>query len=48
MYFKKGGNFMLRLNKIVKIYKVADTNVEALKGIDLSFRANEFVSVLGP
>ena len=39
---------MLRLNKIVKVYKVADTNVEALKGLDLSFRSNEFVSILGP
>ena len=39
---------MLRLKKIVKDYLVADTKVHALKGIDLSFRRNEFVSILGP
>ena len=39
---------MLRLTKIVKIYKVADLKVEALKGINLAFRKNEFVSILGP
>ena len=39
---------MLRLKNIVKKYKVADTYVEALKGINLSFRKNEFVSILGP
>lgn len=39
---------MLRLSNITKNYKVADMNVEALKGIDLAFRRNEFVSILGP
>ena len=39
---------MLRLENIVKDYKVADTYVHALKGISLAFRANEFVSILGP
>ena len=39
---------MLRLSKITKDYRVADTTVQALKGIDLAFRKNEFVSVLGP
>ncbi len=39
---------MLRLKKIVKNYDVADTVVEALKGIDITFRDSEFVSVLGP
>ena len=39
---------MLRLKKIVKDYTVADMKVHALKGIDLSFRKNEFVSILGP
>ncbi len=39
---------MLRLSKITKNYVVADSSVKALKGIDLSFRKNEFVSVLGP
>ena len=39
---------MLRLVNIKKEYKVADIKVEALKGISLSFRKNEFVSILGP
>lgn len=39
---------MLRLTSVTKDYKVADTSVRALKGISLSFRKNEFVSILGP
>ena len=39
---------MLKLKNIKKDYKVANGKVEALKGITLSFRKNEFVSVLGP
>ncbi|MGM9808622.1 MAG: ABC transporter ATP-binding protein, partial [Bacilli bacterium] len=39
---------MLRLQNIVKDYDVADTQVHALRGISLSFRKNEFVSILGP
>ena len=39
---------MLRLSRITKDYKIADTTVRALRGISLSFRKNEFVSVLGP
>ena len=39
---------MLRLNKIVKTYKAGDTEVAALRGVDLNFRESEFVSVLGP
>ena len=39
---------MLKLTSVKKEYKVADTKVMALRGISLSFRNNEFVSVLGP
>lgn len=39
---------MLVLNNITKEYKIGDTGVEALKGISVAFRKNEFVSVLGP
>jgi len=39
---------VLKLNEIKKNYYVADTTVEALKGIKLNFRKNEFVSILGP
>ena len=39
---------MLKLVNIKKDYKIADTFVPALRGIDIEFRENEFVSVLGP
>ncbi len=45
---KEEGSKMLRLENIKKDYKVADSYVHALKGISLSFRKNEFVSILGP
>ena len=38
---------MLRLSEIKKDYPVAGGFVNALKGISLSFRKNEFVSILG-
>ena len=37
----------LKLVDIHKIYGSGDNKVEALKGIDLCFRSNEFVSILG-
>ena len=39
---------MLRLCGITKNYKVAGGEIEVLKGLDISFRKNEFVSILGP
>ena len=39
---------MLRLENIRKIYQTGDMKVEALKGVSLSFRKSEFVSILGP
>lgn len=39
---------MLQLKGIVKDYIVADNKVHALKGIDITFRKSEFVSILGP
>ena len=39
---------MLELKKIVKDYPAGNGTVNALKGIDLRFRKNEFVSILGP
>lgn len=38
---------MLELKNIKKDYVAGDTKVHALKGINLSFRKNEFVSILG-
>jgi len=39
---------MLELKKITKVYPTGGEEVEALKGIDLQFRENEFVAILGP
>ncbi len=40
---------MLKLKNIKKTYVVSsDMKVEALKGVSLNFRKNEFVSILGP
>ena len=39
---------MLQLKEIRKTYVTASEKVEALKGVDLSFRKKEFVSILGP
>ena len=38
---------MLQLKNIVKNYVSGDTIVQALKGIDITFRDSEFVSILG-
>ncbi len=39
---------MLKLKGIKKNYLAGDNEVQALKGIDVSFRKSEFVAVLGP
>ncbi|HKM29496.1 MAG TPA: ATP-binding cassette domain-containing protein [Bacilli bacterium] len=39
---------MLRLNNIIKDYKIGKLSVRALDDINISFRRQEFVSVLGP
>lgn len=39
---------MLRLEKITKVYEVADQKVHALREVDMEFRNSEFVSILGP
>lgn len=39
---------MLELKDIKKDYVVGDSKVHALKGISLTFRESEFVSILGP
>ncbi len=39
---------MLKLTNIVKNYKVGGQEIQALKGVSMDFRRNEFVSILGP
>ncbi|HIT33886.1 MAG TPA: ATP-binding cassette domain-containing protein [Candidatus Faecousia intestinigallinarum] len=39
---------MLELKNIVKTYPIGGGKVEALKGVSVSFRSNEFVAILGP
>ena len=39
---------MLKLTDIVKSYSAGSNKVEALKGVSIEFRENEFVSILGP
>ncbi len=38
---------MLRVKNIKKSYKTGDFNQDALKGVSIDFRENEFVSILG-
>ncbi len=38
---------MLKLKNITKVYELGETKVDALKGVSLRFRRNEFVSILG-
>ena len=39
---------MLQLKNVKKDYQTAGNVVQALKGVNLRFRQNEFVSILGP
>ncbi len=38
---------MLELKGITKSYKIGETKQQVLKGINISFRKNEFTSILG-
>ena len=38
---------MLQLNNIVKTYTIGDMKQQVLKGVSISFRESEFVSILG-
>ena len=43
----QGRGVMLRLIDITKVYSSGDSEVRALKGVGISFRKSEFVSILG-
>lgn len=36
------------LNNVTKVYPMGDTQVQALRGVDLEIKAGEFIAVLGP
>ena len=38
---------MLKLKQITKVYGAGENQVQALRGLDICFRANEFVAILG-
>ncbi len=48
LFSKRSDPNLLELKGIKKDYPAGDGTVHALKGIDLQFRRNEFVSILGP
>ncbi len=45
---RKGCDDLLRLKGITKNYLAGDSEVQALKGVDIIFRKSEFAAILGP
>ena len=43
----RGGRALLQLKNIEKVYDAGDSKVQALRGVSIEFRENEFVSILG-
>ncbi|MEW5925065.1 MAG: ATP-binding cassette domain-containing protein, partial [Candidatus Zixiibacteriota bacterium] len=39
---------MIQMNKIRKIYNTGKVVFEALKGIDLEVKDNEYIAIMGP
>jgi len=44
----KNGKLIIRLQDVVRIYKVGVEHIHALDGINLELRENEYVAVMGP
>ena len=47
LYYIRKVKFVLKLKNITKDYMAGNETVKALKGINIEFRENEFVSILG-
>jgi len=41
-------NHLVKLKEIVKIYKTGETELEALKGINLNVKPGDFLAIMGP
>ncbi len=44
----KGGEVVIHVRNLRKVYRVGEVDVHALRGVDLDVRRGEFVSVVGP
>lgn len=45
---RRRGPAVIRIEQITKEYRMGETTVRALKGVDLLVRRNEYVAVMGP
>ena len=48
MAFVDDDNYIIRVEEVWKTYKMGDTTLNALKGINLGVRRGEYLSIMGP